>query len=256
MNELKIFEHEEFGQVRIIDKDGNPWFVAKDVCQALGIANHRDAVKQAVERLKTFMPEEQAKGVVSNYPLSTPGGLQETLIFQEPVLYEVIFASRKPEAVKFRAWVTSEVLPSIRKHGAYMTEEKLNEILNDPDKFLDLAIKLREEKRKAIEERDKAIREKAWIGARREATAMATASAEKRKRVKLEIALDESKEWATVKRVEMRTSERYDWRKLKRISFDLRIPPRKVFDANYGQVNSYHRNVWLEAYGIDIGELD
>jgi hypothetical protein len=163
----------------------------------------------------------------------------------ESGLYSMILTSRKPEAKRFKKWVTSEVLPSIRKHGAYMTEDKLEEVLADPDKFLDLAIKLREE-------RNRAIKEKAWIGNRREATAMATASKESRKARKLEILLDEASDWASIKKVERAMNVKVQWRKLKKISKELGIKPRKVPDANYGEVNTYHRDVWMEAFDIDI----
>jgi phage anti-repressor protein len=127
-------------------------------------------------------------------------------------------------------------------------KKAMQEILDDPDKFLDLAIKLREE-------RNKAIREKALIGSTREATAMATASVAVRKQKKLEVMIDESREWATIKRVEISTGNKYNWREMKRVSQELGIRPKKVFDANYGEVNSYHGSVWLEVYRIDIAEL-
>jgi len=122
--------------------------------------------------------------------------------------------------------------------------QDLQEILNDTDKFLDMAIKLRDE-------RNKAIKEKAWIGTKREATAMATASKEKKRANKLQIILDESLEWASIKKVEIATGRKFKWRELKKISQQLNHPPRKVFDANYGEVNAYHRTVWYE-FGVDL----
>ena len=95
-------------QVRIIIKDDQPWFVAKDVCNILGI-------KQATRAVEGF--DEDEKGVIN---VHTPGGEQKMLAVNESGLYALIFKSRKPEAKKFRKWVTSEVLPAIRKHGAYI----------------------------------------------------------------------------------------------------------------------------------------
>ena len=72
---------------------------------------------------------------------------------------------------------------------------------------------------------------------------------------KLDIILDESREWASIKRLEMKLDRRFDWRKLKKASLELGLRPRKVFDANYGQVNSYHASVWEAVYGIDLNEV-
>ena len=107
MNDMTTFEFE--GQsVRVIrDEDGNPWWVAKDVCDVLCIADHY----QAVDSLDN---DERGK-----YKIPTPGGLQEMLSVNEPGLYTLIIRSNKPEARKFKRWITHEVLPSIRKTGSY-----------------------------------------------------------------------------------------------------------------------------------------
>ena len=108
MNEIRLFEHGEFGQLRIVERDGEHWFVAKDVCSALGLGNNR----QAVSRL-----DEDEKRVISS---DTPGGKQELQAVNEPGLYSLVLSSRKPEAKAFKRWVTHEVLPAIRKDGGYM----------------------------------------------------------------------------------------------------------------------------------------
>ena len=97
----------ESHEVRAFNIDGNPWFVGKDVCEALTIGNNR----MALERL-----DDDEKGVSS---IDTPGGNQELSIINESGLYSLILTSRKPEAKKFKKWVTSEVLPAIRKTGSY-----------------------------------------------------------------------------------------------------------------------------------------
>ena len=111
MNELQVFEFES-QKVRIIDKDGNPWFVAKDVCDILGIQNARDAIQN--------FPANEKAGVVINY-VSSNGVKQnrEANIVNEPGLYRLVFQSRKPEAEKFKRWVFHEVLPTLRKTGTY-----------------------------------------------------------------------------------------------------------------------------------------
>lgn len=107
MNEIQIFEHEAFGQIRVIDRDGEPWFIAVDVCKALELGNSR----QAIARL-----DDDEKGVIS---IDTPGGPQEMSVINEPGLYSLVLGSRKPEAKAFKRWVTHEVLPAIRQNGYY-----------------------------------------------------------------------------------------------------------------------------------------
>ena len=113
-----------------------------------------------------------------------------------------------------------------------------------------------EQKELALKQRDQALATKAWIGSKREATAMATASAAKREAQKLQIQLDQNEDWATVKKVTFALGGAYDWRKLTATSAELKIERIDVPDKNYGTVKSYHKDVWLKAYGIDITNLD
>lgn len=137
MTELTTFTNPEFGQVRTIDVDGAPWLVAKDVAAALGYKNSRDAIARHVD--------EEDKGVVKH---DTPSGEQEMVVINESGLYSLVLCSKLPTAKKFKRWVTSEVLPSIRKHGAYMTPQKIEEVLLNPDTIISLAQQLKEEKAK------------------------------------------------------------------------------------------------------------
>lgn len=108
MNEIKIFESSEFGRIRTVkDEKGEPWFCLADVCKVLGLRQNG-----VVMRLE--------KGVISTEPLSTRGGTQMANFVNEDGLYDVILDSRKPSARAFRKWVTSEVLPQIRKTGGYI----------------------------------------------------------------------------------------------------------------------------------------
>ena len=107
MNDLQIFRNAQFGQVRIIDRSGEPWFVAADVANSLDIQN----IRQNLSEL-----DDDEKGVSIIYTL---GGNQEVAIINEPGLYSLIFRSRKPEARTFKRWITHEVIPSIRKTGGY-----------------------------------------------------------------------------------------------------------------------------------------
>ena len=111
-NELQVFNSSEFGNVRVVQVDGEPWFVAADVCRALEISNSRDAVARL---------DDDEKGVGS---ADTLGGKQGMQIINEPGLYTLVLGSRKPEAKTFKRWVTHEVLPAIRKTGSYKTPKQ------------------------------------------------------------------------------------------------------------------------------------
>jgi prophage antirepressor-like protein len=104
---LQVFDYSD-NKVRIIMKNGEPWFVLKDVCNILGIGNNRDVVARL---------DDDEKGVDN---IDTLGGAQKLIIISESGFYKVIMLSRKPEAKRFQRWVTHEVLPSIRQHGAYV----------------------------------------------------------------------------------------------------------------------------------------
>ena len=130
---LKVFEHKDFGAVRMVEHEGDWWFVAKDVCKVLGLAN-------ITEALKALDPDELTSTI-----LKSGSQNREMKIINEPGLYSLILRSRKPEAKKFKKWVTSEVLPSVRKHGVYMSREKLEEFFYNPDTLFSLVKHLKEE---------------------------------------------------------------------------------------------------------------
>ncbi len=115
MNELKIFENEQFGLIRAVEMDGEPWFVAADVCRALDIKNSHDALTRL---------DDDEKGVVLT---DTPGGKQEMNIVNEPGLYSLVLGSRKPEAKAFKRWITHEVLPTLRRTGAYSISHNVDQ---------------------------------------------------------------------------------------------------------------------------------
>lgn len=140
MNNLQVFNYNG-NEVRTIQKDGEPWWVLKDVCEVLGLSSPH----KVFDRL-----DEDEKG---RNQIPTPGGEQEMTVINESGLYNVILRSDKPEAKPFRKWVTSEVLPSIRKHGAYMTPETLEQAILNPDMMIKLCTALKDEqdKNKALQ---------------------------------------------------------------------------------------------------------
>lgn len=116
MNEIQVFENTDFGNVRVVEYNGEPYFVAKEVCDILGYTNSRKAIADHVD--------EEDKGVTK---CDTPGGKQNLTIINESGLYSLIIGSKLPEAKKFKRWVTSEVLPSIRKTGKYSARKEPDE---------------------------------------------------------------------------------------------------------------------------------
>ena len=127
-NKLMIFENEAFGKVRTLNLNGEPWFVAADVCKALELGNP----SMTVERL-----DDDEKGIST---IDTLGGKQRMAIINEPGLYSLVITSRKPEAKAFKRWITHEVIPAIRKHGVYITDEKLKLFAEHPE-LLDALMK-------------------------------------------------------------------------------------------------------------------
>ena len=118
---IQIFQNQELGEIRGFMKNGEPWFLAGEICRSLGIKNSSKAIGDIEQKYKSA----GIKGVTSSYTLlDTKGGRQRVIIIPEPFLYELIFNSRKKKAVLFRAWVANEVLPAIRKHGYYRDEGK------------------------------------------------------------------------------------------------------------------------------------
>lgn len=133
-NEIQIFKNSEFGEIRTAGTAENPLFCLADVCNALGL-------KQGHVR------ERLDDGVVSTEPICDSLGRQQVANFvNEDGLYDVILDSRKAEARRFRKWVTSEVLPSIRRHGAYMTENAIERALSEPDFLIRLATEIKKER--------------------------------------------------------------------------------------------------------------
>lgn len=133
MNELKIFESPDFGKVRIMEIDGEPYFVGKDVAEILGYKDTSDAMKRHVDN------EDKLTRCFTD-----SGQNREMYVINESGLYSLILSSKLPKAKEFKRWVTSEVLPSIRKHGAYAVDE----LINDPELAIKAFTALKEERMK------------------------------------------------------------------------------------------------------------
>ncbi|MEB9828809.1 phage antirepressor [Bacillus cereus] len=151
MNQLQVFNNKEFGQVRTVVQGEEVWFIAKDVCDVLEIRNSR----QAMARLD----EDEKSGVTIN-----DGSQNRTLSsVNESGLYSLILTSRKPQAKAFKKWVTSEVIPSIRKYGAYMIDQVLEQAVTNPDFAIGLLTKLKEEKEKLAAAQQQIVQQKPLV---------------------------------------------------------------------------------------------
>ena len=147
-SDIQTFTNTEFGSVRVVYVNGEPWFFGKDVAVILGHTNPERAIRDYVFDFD--------KGVTVSV---TPGGKQKVTIINESGLYSLIMSSRVPSAKKFQHWVTSEVLPTIRKYGVYMTPEKLREVILSPDVMIEVCMNLKaeQEKNKQLTAANKAL---------------------------------------------------------------------------------------------------
>ena len=139
-NKLQIFTNAEFGELRVVEIKGEIYFVGKDVAEILGHKNPQAAIRGHVD--------DEDKGVSK---ILTPGGVQNTIVINESGLYSLILSSKLPTAKKFKRWVTSELLPSIRKHGIYATENFAEQAIKNPAWAIEVLNALRDEQKKRIE---------------------------------------------------------------------------------------------------------
>lgn len=244
MSEMQIFEKAEFGKIRVVEHEGQPWFVAKDVCEILELGNPRSSLA---------LLDDDEKDIHS---MDTPGGKQGMTIVSESGLYSLILRSRKPEAKAFKRWVTHEVIPSIRKTGGYLMAKPED----TPEAILARAVLVAQDTIRRIEaERDEAIRTKAEIGSRREATAMATASAAVRKVTALENELGRGRDYKAVKGIpwflhvfeDMPAAYSLAGRKLSEMSRRMGYEIEEIEDIRFGSVKAYHVDV-IDAFRLAL----
>ena len=122
MSELQIFSAKEFGKIRVVERNGEPWFIGKDVAEALGYINTQKAVLMHVKQNHK-----------ADVPIWDGSQNRNQIIIDEAGLYSLVMRAKTEKAEAFQEWVTSEVLPAIRKHGGYLTANKIEEVLTDPD---------------------------------------------------------------------------------------------------------------------------
>ena len=246
MEGIKIFERQEFGQVRVVDVNGEPWFVASDIAKALGYERPNDAVNTHCKKVNKFSYGDM------------PQGAQPYNIIPESDVYRLVMRSNLPDAERFQDWVVEEVLPSIRKTGGYGQWNLPRVPKSFPD-ALRMIADIEEEKQLALEQRDYYKRTKAEIGSRREATSMATASAAIRQRDALADKLGEGKHYKQVKAIpwllevfhESAGMSSQVGRKLSQLGERMGLSPRIKEDSQYGTIKIHHVEV-IEALRLAL----
>lgn len=263
---LENFESPMGKTVRIVMRDGEPWFVAKDICDCLEIRT---------DTLRVILEEDEIQELdnINIIGVGSNGG-RAPLIVSEPGMYSLVLKSRKEAAKTFKRWVTHDVLPAIRKTGSYMGPRTLQESLRA---YADMLDANERNKRLALEaqakvaeltdsvlvteaQRDKAIREKAQINSSRSGKCIRkvrTANEEKRKvdaeNDELKVRLGEVADWKTVVAMDSELSKFFVLDKKSRqrigktltyVSNKLGMQIKKVADARYGEVNAYHVKAW------------
>jgi len=228
--------------VRTIIKDNKIWFCGKDIASILGYVIPSKAINT------------HCKGV-SKMEIPTNGGKQKMLFISEGDIYRLIINSQLPEAEKFEKWIFDEVIPSIRKHGMYATENTIENMIANPDFAIQLLQELKKEKeeKKLIEQqRDEAIRTKAMISDKKTATALGQVGGLTAENNKLKKQLKIIKGYATILAIQQKTGNTYPYGPLKRYCEKNNLTIEKVPDARYKEVNSYPKEAWKAVYNIDI----
>ena len=243
-SDIRIFDNDAFGSVRVVEREGEPWFVANDVCEALDIANVSDAINS--------LDEDEKTTIGNNDTLNDFNGLRkDSRLVSESGLYSLIMRSRKPEAKAFKRWITHDVIPSIRKTGMYGVPKTYAEALRALAAEVELKEAEKQQRMLAEAQRDEAVRTKAQIGSRREATSMATASAATRKVHQLEDAIGFGQNYKQVKAI--------SWlenifapckgmyvqvgKMLSKLSKRWGYEVREIPDSQYGSLKAYHTDV-------------
>lgn len=254
MNSLKLFENENFGRVRVILRENDPWFVAKDVCECLEIGN----TSQALTRLRERDVLNLTSSEVREFGLDIDSHANNGMNFiSESGLYDLIFLSRKPEAQSFKYWVIDKVLPEIRKTGSFnMTKQQvIQKSIDDPDWAISMLQQFKfekEQKELALAQRDEAIRTKAHFVEGRDAEMCGRVGGLTNANERLREKIGFSKNWKQAKAIPwikkyFDTSIKGFWGQLGKIltslSNNMNVEVRAVEDVSWGVVNAYNIDV-------------
>lgn len=228
------YTNDAFGEIRAIALDGEPWFVAMDVAKILKYARPNDAIRTHCK----------AQQIIKINTTENHRGNPNMMVIPERDLYRLIMRSQLPSAEQFEEWVVGEVLPTIRKHDMYATQDFVESALADPDTMIRTLQELKEARR----QRDHAIATKAEIGSRREATAMNTASKLSKENNKLREQIGDSKTYKQARAIPW-LKEFFNLDKptysqigkaLTKVSRELGIEPQTIEHSKWNTVKTYH----------------
>lgn len=216
-NEIKLFSNKELGfsARTMLNEDGSISINAEDAAIGFGWTQEKNG--------KTYVKWERMNGYCAEFGFSPEVGKDDYI--PESLFYRLGMKASNKAADKFQNWLAMEVIPSIRKHGMYATDNVIDNILNNPDFGIELLTRLKSERAARI------------------------AAEEEKERLQEE--LDYSKDWYSIKRVAAMNGvewKKFKWRRLKEKSIELGYGVKKIFDANYGEVNTYHRDVCEAVY--------
>lgn len=264
MNELRIFQNKAFGAVRVVEHKGEPWFVASDVARALGYANPQEATREHCRKVnKITQPSESLPSVKC-----PPTYIN---IIPESDVYRLVMRSNLPSAAEFQDWICEEVIPALRKRGFYGVLPVPPALPNFADPVeaarawadaVEAKMLAQATAQAAIAERDHAVKTRAQISSRREASALGLLSAERRRSEHYAEQLGIGRSWKTVKAIPWVLSvfapSRGMWsvlgRKLKECSKELGYEVRQIDDERYGKINAYHVGV-IEAFRRRLDDI-
>jgi anti-repressor protein len=259
MSSVKIFEHPVFGQLQIIDEDGEQWFVARDVAKALGYSNPSKAVSDHCKKARKINMMEFDNESLSNY---SAGNYSEVLVIPESDVHRLIMRSKLEKAEEYQEWVCGEVLPDIRKHGFHGTDDFVKKALSDPAGMIMFLQNYQEVKaqKEALDQRVVQLnREKAWIESKQVATSMNTASQYSRQNERLRVQIGDATNWKTVKAIKWLRDEFVLesgmfislGHKLSKLSTRMGYEKKLVEDSKWGQTKAYHVDV-IEAFRYEL----
>ena len=242
MIDIQLFQNDQFGQVRVIERDGEPWFVASDICKCLDISNSRDAVSRLDddEKANVGITDIRESGVDIEVPN------RGICIISEAGLYSLVLTSRKPEAKLFKRWITHDVIPSIRKTGAYQLAPK-----SYAEALRALANEV-EQKELAIAQRDEAIRTKYHFVEGRDAQMCGRVGGLTAQNERLREQIGDATNWKQAKAIPW-LRKYFDTRNngffaqlgkiLTSLSAAMGVDTRTIEDTNWGAVKTYHISV-------------
>ena len=240
--QIQVFRNGAFGSVHVVEHKGEPWFVASDVAKALGYANPQEATREHCKKVNKITQPSKSLTSVKRPPTFIN-------IIPESDVYRLVMRSNLPGAVEFQDWVCEEVIPTIRKSGGYLATKPDD----TPETILARAVLIAQDTLKRVEaERDEAVRTKAWIGSRREASAMATAASAARCAKALEAQLGLAGDYLAVKGIKW-LPEIFDLTKggtysqigkyLKRLSLTENYMVKTAPDSLHESVGLYHKDI-------------